>query len=374
MFKSYFVAGFECATHRRRDGVRIDSIAAQLHDRFASEDYALAARNGFRAARDGLRWHLIEPSPGRYDWSSWMPMLHAARDAGVQVAWDLWHYGTPDWLDIFSAAFVDRIAAFARRAAEIHRYETDQVPIWCPLNEIGFFTFAAGEWAEFAPYAEGRAAELKRQLVRAGIAVVDAVRTVDSRARIIWCEPAIHVLPDGSMPEAAALAETRRLSQFEALDMLAGHIVPELGGRPDLLDVVGLNFYPHNQFVLEKGHVPLGHYDWRPFSDILEEFWSRYRRPLIVSETGAEGCGRSAWLHYICAEVEEAIERGVPVEAVCWYPITDYPGWDDDRICPTGLFGSADEHGRRETHSRLAREFLLQRQRFEHVSACAGRQ
>ena len=56
-----------------------------------------------RTVRDGLRWHLIETPPGHYDWSSFLPMLRAATAAGVQVIWDLCHYGWPDDIDIWSA-------------------------------------------------------------------------------------------------------------------------------------------------------------------------------------------------------------------------------------------------------------------------------
>lgn len=365
VFESFFIAGFECATHRRRDGARVDSIAAQAHDRFARQDYALAQDHGLRTARDGLRWHLIEPEREAYDWSSWLPMLRAAHDAGMQVIWDLWHYGTPDWLDIFSDELPHRLAAFAREAARLHREETDAVPWWCPLNEINFYAFIAGEVPEFHPYATGRAWELKRQLVRAGVAVVDAVREIDPRARIMWCEPAINVLPDDRSPEARAAAEARHVSQYEAFDMLSGRDHPEIGGRPDVLDVLGLNFYPHNQFTLTKGAIPLGHHAWRPLRDMLETAWRRYARPIVLTETGAENCGRAAWLHYICGEVEDAIERGVPVDGICWYPITDYAGWDDGRVCPTGLLSSADEHGRRQVHQRLARELRRQQELFE---------
>ena len=66
----------------------------------------MLAEHGIRTVRDGLRWHLIETAPGRYDWSSFLPMLRAARDTGTQVIWDLAHYGWPDDLDIWSPAFV----------------------------------------------------------------------------------------------------------------------------------------------------------------------------------------------------------------------------------------------------------------------------
>src|SRR3712207_8465429 len=97
--QSFFMAGFECSSHRRPDGVRLDLIAGTEHDRLAREDYRMCAELGLRAARDGLRWHLIEQAPGRYDWSSWIPMLDAAAEAGVQVIWDLLQYGSPDHPD-----------------------------------------------------------------------------------------------------------------------------------------------------------------------------------------------------------------------------------------------------------------------------------
>ena len=41
MFDSFFMAGFECSSHRRRDGVRLDLIKATSHDKHAFKVYAL---------------------------------------------------------------------------------------------------------------------------------------------------------------------------------------------------------------------------------------------------------------------------------------------------------------------------------------------
>src|SRR2546423_14032196 len=96
------MGGFECSTHRARSGERLDLIATTGHDKYAVADYGRLREQGIRAARDGVRWHLIEKREGRYDFSSVLPMVRAARDAGVQVVWDLCHYGWPDDVDIFS--------------------------------------------------------------------------------------------------------------------------------------------------------------------------------------------------------------------------------------------------------------------------------
>src|SRR5690349_12131057 len=100
LFRSFFLGGFECSTHRRGDGRRLDLLSATGHDRHAADDYRMLGHHGIAAVRDGLRWHLIEVAPGHYDWSSVLPMLRAARQNGTQVIWDLCHYGWPDDLDI----------------------------------------------------------------------------------------------------------------------------------------------------------------------------------------------------------------------------------------------------------------------------------
>src|SRR5829696_4970003 len=72
-FASFFLGGFESSTHRRADGRRLDLLAATRHDRFVVEDYQALAQHGITTVRDSVRWHLIEKSPGRYDWSSVLP-------------------------------------------------------------------------------------------------------------------------------------------------------------------------------------------------------------------------------------------------------------------------------------------------------------
>src|SRR5215211_5612559 len=70
LFQSFFVGGFECSSHRRRDGRRLDLLASTYHDANAGADYRALAQHGIRTVRDGLRWQLIERMPGHYDWSS----------------------------------------------------------------------------------------------------------------------------------------------------------------------------------------------------------------------------------------------------------------------------------------------------------------
>jgi hypothetical protein len=368
LFNSFFLGGFECSSHRRADGRRLDLLRATGHDRFAFGDYVQLSDHHIHAARDGLRWHLIETAPGTYDWSSFAPMLRAANEAGVEIIWDLCHYGWPDDIDIWSSAFVDRFAGFAAAAARVVRDETDEVPFYCPVNEISFWAWAGGQVGRINPVRHGRGVALKQQLVRAAIAGIEAVRGVDPRARFLFAEPAVHVVPGSAEAADLHAAENYRLAQFEAYDMLAGRMDPHLGGRPEYLDVLGLNFYPDNQWYFGGPTIPMGHHAYRPLRELLAEFHTRYERPIVITETGAEGTARSAWLYYVCAEVRAAMQTGVPIEGICLYPILDYPGWENDRPCSVGLFSHPDQHGARMVCHEFVEEIRRQQWAFGDVA------
>jgi hypothetical protein len=364
LFSSFVVGGFECSTHRHKDGRRLDLIAATGHDTNARADYRMLAQHGIRTVRDGLRWHLIESSPGHYDWSSFLPLLRAARQTGTQVIWDLCHWGWPDDLSIWEPAFIDRFARFARAAAQVVWDETDTIPFYVPVNEISFWSWAGGSLAYINPLATGRGNELKAVLVRAAVAAIEAVRSVDSRARIVHAEPAIHVVPRSDRLHDIEAARHYTLAQFEALDMLSGRLRPGLGGRSDYVDIVGVNYYLHNQWVDGDLPIAVDHPQYRRFSDLLSDLYERYERPLFVAETGIEGDLRPSWLRIIGHEVVRARKVGIPVDGICLYPIVDYPGWNDDRHCHTGLFGYPNGQGARPLCQALAEELECSKSRI----------
>jgi hypothetical protein len=332
LFRSFWIAGFECSCQINSAGARLDMTAALQHDRYAAQDYRLLREVGIATARDGLRWHLIDRE-GCYNWSSWTPMLDAGRDLGVQIVWDLCHYGWPDGLDIFSAEFPRRLAAFSAAAARVQRQHTGEPGFFVPINEINFFTWAATRDLIF-PKAYGRDDELKRQLVRSALAASDAIWSEDAEARICFAEPLIHNVPPRWRPWLTGPATVQYLGQFEAWDMIAGRIEPELGGAERYLDVIGVNFYAANQWEVPGGrklHWDAGSNDprWVPLHKLLAGVYERYRRPFFIAETSHYGIGRAPWLEEIAREVRKASEAGTPLEGVCLYPILDRFDWED---------------------------------------------
>ncbi|MEO6723741.1 MAG: beta-glucosidase, partial [Blastocatellia bacterium] len=324
-------------------------------------DYERLRAAGIRAGRDGLRWHLIERQPYQYDFSSLLPLVQAARDSGVQVIWDLFHYGWPDDLDISAPEFIDRLAGLARALAKLLREESDDIPFIAPVNEISFFAWAAGDVGVFFPYANDRGHELKRQIVRAAIAAIEAIRDITPQARIIHTDPLINVVARTENPHDVDAAERYCLSQHEALDMLSGRLEPQLGGEGKYLDIIGVNYYLHNQwFYPDREMIPFGSPLYRPLRELLREVHDRYRRPLFIAETGVEDDLRADWFRYVGDEARAVLQAGVPLEGVCLYPILNHPGWDDDRHCYNGLWDYADVAGLRDTCEPLLEELRRQ--------------
>ncbi|MFC3608014.1 beta-glucosidase [Stutzerimonas tarimensis] len=371
LFDSFFLGGFECSTHRRADGRRLDMLAATGHDRWAAQDLTSLRLHGIRGVRDGFRWHLIERVPGQYDWSSVLPQVQAAAERETQVIWDLCHYGWPDDIDIWRPEFVERFARFAAAAARLVADHSDAVPFYAPINEISFWSWAGGDMAMMNPMGRGRGLELKHQLVRASMAAIDAIREVDRRARFVQVDPVIHVRATSVRPGPQREAENCRQAQFDGWDLLSGRLWPGMGGKPEYLDIIGVNYYSDNQWYLGGDTIPVGHPDYRPFSGILSEIHKRYGRPILVAETGAEGDLRGEWLGYVSEQVAMAQARGVPVEGICLYPVLDYPGWENDRHCPTGLYGFPDSEGIRPLHPGLADELHRQQARFAELAKTA---
>jgi hypothetical protein len=88
---------------------------------------------------------------------------------------------------------------------------------------------------------------------------------------------------------------------------------------------------------------------------------------LLLTETGAEGRAKPYWLHFVCNEVRAAMREGVPMQGICLYPILDYRGWDNERLCDVGLFSEADDAGQRRVCPLLAEELSAQQGAFQQM-------
>jgi beta-glucosidase/6-phospho-beta-glucosidase/beta-galactosidase len=329
MFKSFFIAGFEGSTGFNRHREWIDQVSATQHDLFVDADYARLREVGIRAAREVVRWPLVDLNGG-YDFSSLQGFLEASQKHDLEIIYDLFHFGYPQHIDLFSDEFPQRFAEYCYAAASFIAENNPGVCYFTPINEPSFFSWAGGEVGQFAPHETGRGYELKVQLIKATIEGINAIRAACSRTRIVNADPLCHVVAPFNRPDLQAEVEAfNSQAVFQAWDMLSGKLLPELGGSPQHLDILGINYYWTNQWEWRSNGAPLSDTDPRRCSlrDLVRSVWKRYNADMLITETSHVGNMRSVWLRELTAEAEAILNEGMPLKGVCLYPILGMPEW-----------------------------------------------
>ncbi len=334
-FQSFWWAGFECTDQLNCFGNRVDFLPLTGHLQLLREDYERLDQFNLRTVREGIRWSQVERTPYRYDWNVVETMLTEGHRQGIQQVWDLCHFGYPDDLTPLHPMFARRFASLCRAFVRFYRdrYPDDRL-IVTPVNEVSFISWLGGDARGTSPYCTGQGWEVKVGLMRAYIEGVAAMREIDPGIRILTTEPLVHIVPPhNATPKQIRDAAIADNNQFQTTDMLAGRLMPELGGSPEFLDIVGLNYYYNNQWELGT-NAWLGWADavpdprWIPLRNLLKKAWKRYNRPIALTETSHPGIDRPGWMNMIGRECRAVLNAGVPLWGVCLYPIIDRPDWD----------------------------------------------
>ena len=353
MQRKLFLAGFDGSTGYNKHGQWFDHVVATGHDRTVEQDYQQLSQIGIKSVRDTIRWPLVDLGYGRYDFSTVDAFVRAAEDHQICVIWDLFHYGFPENLNLLSPSFARRFADYCHAVAHYLRSRVDGSLWFTPINEPSFMAYAGGEVGLFAPWLTGRGFDLKVTLAEAAIAGIDAIRAVDPEARIVNVDPMCRVVaPAGRTDLEEDVEDFNERLVFQAWDMLCGRLLPELGGSPKHLDIVGMNYYWTNQWewgapANADGIVPpLGEEDPRRVSleELVRIVWRRYGSEVMISETAHIGDRRGPWVRELeaCANVLAA--EGIPLSGICLYPIQSMPEWHNPEVwLPMGLWEPACE-------------------------------
>ena len=322
------LGGFEGSTGYNRHGQWIDSVSATHHDRFLIEDYTMLASRGIRAVRESVRWPLVDLRRGM-DLSHVDRLIEAGRRCRLTTIYDLFHFGYPADLDPLTPEFTRRFCEYCYKVARRVAASAESTSYFAPVNEPSYFAWAAGEAGLFAPHRQGCGPDFKIALVQAAIKGTEAIWAGCPDARIVSVDPFCRVIPTD---DPAAIQRARHFNStvvFESWDMISGRIMPELGGSPKHLDIVGINYYWNNQWLLDTPDYVLADNDYRRLSlrDIVRTVYERYGREMILTETSHADSKRAPWLMELVCEVNALHALRIPLVGACWYPVLEMPEW-----------------------------------------------
>lgn len=371
-----FIGAFESTYQPAFD---VDVAETNGHVARWQADLRLLASTGVTRVRYPVRWHRIERVRGRYEWRETDEVLGWMRDHGLRPIPDLLHHTSyPRWLKRgfadrrFASSYLRYVEAFATRYPWVEAYTLFNEPLSTLL--------LCGDIGVWAPHFRGLKGflTLARNVLPALSEASRAYRDLLPNAQHLYvdtCERATAATPDAR--PVASRANDRR---FFLLDILLGRsldrtrpFVAEVlraGGEALLstpaghVDVLGLDYYAHNQwqYLDAGGRGAPSSPDPVPLSDLITEYWERYRLPCVLGETNIRGFApdRASWLKYTLEQCEMARDRGVPVEGYCWFPFVDSCDWDsvlvrnDGHVDPVGVFWLDEKLDRRPSSMSVA--------------------
>lgn len=373
------LGGFESTYQPAHD---VDVAETTGHIARWRADLDLLRSCGVTRLRYPVRWHRIERRAGVFDWDETDRVLGYMDDVGLRPTVDLLHHTSyPRWLRRgfadrrFPAAYLRYVEAFAERYPAIEEYTL--------FNEPFATLFLCGHEGVWPPHLRG----LKGFLTLAANVMPALARA--SRAFRDLLPGARHVYVDtcerhsAATPEAEAFAAVTNDRRFFLLDLLVGRplsgerpfvaeVVAAGGERllamePGWVDVLGLDYYAHNQwqYLDASGRGVTPSPAPVPLASLIEEYCARYGLPCILAETNIRGYAsdRASWLKHTLEQCELARSAGAPLEAYCWFPFVDSCDWDSllrrasGHVDPVGVYWLDERLERRA--SSMSTSFAL---------------
>lgn len=410
----WWMTGFEGSNIPQ---IEADEYEWTQHYTNYAQDLAMAQeRLGIQKLRYTLPWSRLNPEKGRFEWAWADRVVERASELGLDLVVNPVHFGTPAWLEqgFGHPAYPEYAAEYFSQLAR--RYG-QRIKFYTPHNEPLISALFSADFGHWPPYWKG----LKRYVQVAGLIARQIVLSVEAVRREVPEAVMVHVEAGeyyATREKAAWLqkdVQLRNERRFLIYDLVSGRVGPEhplldwltRHGMSDRdlawfrehaieLDVVGVDFYPHCEAWLElhQGEV-FQHRDhgnkivkaFEKYRDsarvkaevglpislygLLKEYYERYQRPIMVTET--DYCGRhedKVWyMRYGVAEIKRLREEGVPVLGYTWWPAIDHLNWDKalkerGSIHPVGLWEL-----RPEPDGRLTRVETVAAEAFRQLVA-----
>jgi len=348
MSKFMFATGIENSypTIQLPDGTtkRVDEMEKTGHYERWREDFNLVKESGIEFLRYGPPYYKVHIGPNQYDWSFTDETFNYLQELNITPLVDLCHFGVPDWIGSFQnpewpVHFAQYAKAFAKRFPYLQFYT--------PVNEIFIAaTFSAqyGWWNERLASDQAFVTALKN-ICKANVLAMQAILEVQPQATFIQSESTeyFHAEKPCCRPQAEFLNQKRFLS----LDLTYGYPVDvtmykyllqngmtdeeyEWFGKQNVKAkcIMGNDYYVTNEHMVHEDHTTSASGEIFGYYVITHQYFSRYRLPVMHTETNMKEPGSADWLKRQWANAYRLKQDGVPLVGFTWYSLIDQVDWD----------------------------------------------
>jgi len=323
---------------------RVDEMEKTLHYQCWEKDFELVKELGIEYLRYGPPYYKTHLAPGKYDWEFTDMTFARLKEMGIIPIVDLLHFGLPDWQgDFQNPDFPEYFAEYAGAFAERYPY----LQLYTPINEIfitAIFSGQYGWWNERLTTDAGFVIALKN-LCKANVLSMRAILKIVPDTTFIQSESSEYFHPID--PSAIRLARFLNQKRFLAFDLTYGY--PLTVSMYEYLLANGMTKSEYQWFLQNqvKAHCIMGNdyyvtNEHMVFPDgstqasgeifgyyvITRQYYSRYRLPIMHTETNIKEPGGVEWLFKQWANVHRLKTDGVPIVGFTWYSLQHQVDWD----------------------------------------------
>ncbi|MVN22520.1 family 1 glycosylhydrolase [Mucilaginibacter arboris] len=341
--------------------VRIDEMKKTGHYGRWKEDFGLVKEMGIEFLRYGPPYYSTHLGAGKYDWSIADETLKELNNLSIKPIIDLCHFGVPDWIGDFQNTdwpvhFGEYAKAFAQRYPD-HLFYT-------PINEIfvcAMFSAQYGWWNECLSSDKAFVTALKN-LCKANVLAMNAISEVQPKATFIQSESSeyFHV----EEPDCRETADFLNQKRFLSLDLSYGHSVSVdmylyllANGMTAkeykwFMDnkvirtkcIMGNDYYASNEHMVHADGSTSASGEIFGYYVITQQYYDRYRLPVMHTETNISKPGSVDWLKKEWANIYRFKQDGFPIVGFTWFSLLDQVDWDSalrndaGNVNPLGLY------------------------------------
>jgi len=352
-----FATGVECSYPTIEHGKwRRDELESTRHYELWQHDFELARHVGITHIRYGPPLHLIFDGPGSYQWHYCDPQMEELREHGPEPIVDLCHFGVPSWLGNLQNPDIGKaLAEYAGAFADRYPW----VRFYTPVNEMyvcARMSALDGLWNEQLR-DEGAYARAAWNLADASIRMSEAILTRRPDAIFINSESGEFYQPCCPDEDIRKIAEEANARRFLPLDLIYAHpltksmhrLLMSQGISQQDIDrlahrevpkrsILGVDYYEWNERLIDREGKPLALGELFGWYVIASQYWQRYRRPMMHTETNKmDAAGASRWLWRQWHNVQLLAKDGVPLVGFTWYSLTDQIDWSIAMSEPLGI-------------------------------------
>jgi beta-glucosidase/6-phospho-beta-glucosidase/beta-galactosidase len=323
---------------------RVDEMEKTDHYRQWKKDFSLLKEIGIEFLRYGPPYYATHISPGCYDWGFSDETFNALREMNVTPLVDLCHFGVPDWIENFQNPdfpryFAEYAGAFAKRFPNLQLYT--------PINEIFIAAMFSAQYGWWNERLRSDAAFVKalKHLCKANVMAMHAILKVQPNASFIQSESSeyFHATDPGAVPLARFLNQKRFLS----LDLTYGYplnvsmyeyllqngFTPKdyhwfIENQVKARCVMGNDYYVTNEHLVHPDGSTQASGEIFGYYVITRQYFSRYKLPIMHTETNIRMPACKEWLIKQWANVHRLKYDGVPIVGFTWYSLLHQVDWD----------------------------------------------